>query len=408
MSSDFSANASALGYFYQARYALFLLLVKADVGIEMAVEKLDDISFEQNGSPIELLQTKHHINSTASLTDASTDLWKTLRVWSVAVADGTVDLGSTALILITTGLAPNDSAASRLRPQSASGRDTDEALRILLEVAGSSTSKTNEAGYASFRSLSPSQQLALVNSISVLDASPNIVDAREQILKQMRIVTRPQFLEAVFERVEGWWFNRLIAHLSESSATPILYRELLDQINDIQEQYHADNLPIEFLDSAVPDESELNEDEKIFIEQLRLIALGEPRIKKAINDYYRAFQQRSKWVRDELLLVGELEGYENRLIDEWERLYEAAKEDLEDDVEEGIRQREGKALFNVIQKMEIHIRSRCNEPYVMRGSYHMLANQLRVGWHANFLDRLEHVLAKQTIYRHETLGRKTN
>jgi hypothetical protein len=120
--------------------------------------------------------------------------------------------------------------------------------------------------------------------------------------------------------------------------------------------------------------------------------VGEPCIRKAINDYYRAFQQRSKWVREELLLVGELEEYERRLVDEWERLFEVMKEDMGEDKDEAAMQREGRALFNTVQKLEMNIRPRCDEPYVMRGSYHILANQLRVGWHAEFLNRLSNLL----------------
>jgi len=272
-------------------------------------------------------------------------------------------------------------------------RNTDEAVKTLRTIAESSESQTNRPAYEAFRRLSESQQRALVSSINVLDSSPNILDTRELILKQMRISTRPQFLEVVYERIEGWWFNRIIQHLSTDSSTPILYRELLDQINDIQEQYHADSLPIDFLDAIAPDENKLKQNERAFIEQLRLVLVGEPRVRKAINDYYRAFQQRSKWVREDLLLVGELDGYEKRLVDEWERLFEIMKEDLPQNNDEETRQREGRSLFNAIQRLNINIRPRCDEPYVMRGSFHMLANQLRVGWHADFLNRLKNLLA---------------
>ena len=97
MMEDFSANASALGYFYQSRYALFLLLSRAEADAELFVERLDDISFEQGDDPVELLQTKHHIKATASLSDASTALWKTLRVWSVALAENKIRPGETIL-----------------------------------------------------------------------------------------------------------------------------------------------------------------------------------------------------------------------------------------------------------------------------------------------------------------------
>jgi CRISPR/Cas system type I-B associated protein Csh2 (Cas7 group RAMP superfamily) len=63
----------------------------------------------------------------------------------------------------------------------------------------------------------------------------------------------------------------------------------------------------------------LENDEQIFIEQLKLIALSDVRLKRAIRDYYRAYQQRAKWIREDLLYINELENYENKLVDEWQR-----------------------------------------------------------------------------------------
>jgi hypothetical protein len=393
MSGQFSANASALGYFYQARYAL-LLLLGADVDAEMSLERYDDIAFEQEGTPKELLQTKHQINYTGSLSDASTDLWKTLRVWSEAITNGKIEPSETILSLVTTGRANDGSAASKLRPHTAQQpRDIDAALEAIRGVPLSSKSESNKPAYDAFLALTLEQQHALVNNIYVLDSSPNILDTKDQILEKLKFSTRRQFLNQVYERVEGWWFDRVVKHLSRTSSDPILYRELLAQINDIQEEYFEDNLPIEFLRAIAPEEGELSEEQRIFIQQLRLVTVGEPRIRKAINDYYRAFEQRSKWVREDLLDVGELEQYEETLIDEWERLHEAMKEDLPAGATEEQKQKEGKALFNLFDShKEIHIRPRCTQPYVMRGSYHILANKLRVGWHVEFLTRLSALL----------------
>lgn len=266
-------------------------------------------------------------------------------------------------------------------------------MEVIRAVPFSSKSESNKPAYDAFLVLTPEQQHALVNNIYVLDSSPNIIDTKEQILEKLKFSTRRQFLNQVYERVEGWWFDRVVKHLLRNSSDPILYRELLSQINDIQEEYFEDNLPIEFLRAIAPEERELSEEQRIFIQQLRLVTVGEPRIRRAINDYYRAFEQRSKWVREDLLDVGELELYEERLIDEWERLHEMMKEDLPEDATEEQKQKDGKALFNLFDShKEIHIRPRCTQPYVMRGSYHILANKLRVGWHAEFLTRLSAIL----------------
>jgi hypothetical protein len=54
-------------------------------------------------------------------------------------------------------------------------------------------------------------------------------------------------------------------------------------------------------------------------QQVRGTALSAARVEKAIIDYYRAFEQRSRWAREDLLVGDEVGKYERKLIDEWER-----------------------------------------------------------------------------------------
>ncbi|RYZ77494.1 MAG: hypothetical protein EOP06_30335, partial [Proteobacteria bacterium] len=70
LTNEFSAADSSLGYLFQVRYALWLLL-KAEASAEMSLELLDDIAFHNQGTASELLQAKHTLSTTASLTDAS-------------------------------------------------------------------------------------------------------------------------------------------------------------------------------------------------------------------------------------------------------------------------------------------------------------------------------------------------
>ena len=49
------------------------------------------------------------------------------------------------------------------------------------------------------------------------------------------------------------------------------------------------------------------------------------------------------------------------------------------------------------QEADFRVRPNVTEPYVMRGSYHMLAdkNPPRVWWYPKFLERLEQILARR-------------
>ena len=384
--SDFSAAPSALGYLFQIRYALVLLLRADEPENVISIEKLDDVAFEEDGEPKQLLQFKHHVINSATLTDSSTDLWKTLRVWSTAVRDGSLDLTSVILSLVTTSCAPADSAASMLRD--GVSRNENSALGKLHAAGQASTNTVVQRAYAVFQQLALQAQHMLISRIRVLDLAPDILGARELLEKELRLSTRPQFLTGLADRLEGWWFRWAVRHLKDpDSVSSISLREVQLQINDLQEQFRHDNLPIDFPVELDKDVADLQPDERLFVEQLRLVTVGNERIKSAISDYWRAFRQRSRWVREELLLDQDLEQYEDRLVREWRELFLIMQENMQEGADSAL---EGRNLYNrvVINGRDIRIRDSVSYPFVMRGSFHILANVLKIGWHPDFEQRL--------------------
>jgi hypothetical protein len=393
MSTEFSAGSQALGYLFQARYALYLILTNKEE-LELAVESLDDITFfEEEKNPTELLQLKHHINQ-ASLTDSSSDLWKTIRVWSTQLQDKKISLPDTLLTLVTTAKTPENSAAFLLRPVKV--RNSKLALDKLLKVANESENKNLTKSFEAFKALNPTQQQLLIDSIQIIDSSPDIIDITPKI-KEKLIAVRREHRDGVYERLEGWWFAKVVKHLRDNSINFISGFEVRDKICEINDQFKLDALPIDFFDLEIPEQPELSQDKRCFVAQLKEIAVNNKRIEKAISDYYRAFEQRSRWAREELLFGDEIEKYEKRLIDEWERYMLALQDEMQDGNEnEAECKKVGRKIFTWMeQEADIRIRSQVTEPYVMRGSYHMLADQKppRVHWHPKFVERLTQLLA---------------
>jgi len=92
MDTDFSAKAPSLGYYFQIRYGLHLLLNhEGSDESKLFFECLDDIEISELDQ-LNLYQTKFHIKNNVNLTDRSTDLWKTIRVWSESIKKGIVKL----------------------------------------------------------------------------------------------------------------------------------------------------------------------------------------------------------------------------------------------------------------------------------------------------------------------------
>lgn len=245
--NKFDATASMVGYFYQCRYALLaaIVAVRENPGSEISIEKFDDVAFEQSGLPIELIQTKHHIGKQGNLSDASVDLWKTLRVWSERAKDEISVLSSTRFFLITTASAPKDSAASLLQTNN---RDEKAARTILEGVATASKSATNAAAYKSFTALSPDAQLSLLRAVTVLDNSSSINDVLGDIEAELFHAVTSEHLPLLVERLEGWWVGLVIQSLSTVSNNSIPVTAVDAKIDELRESFQRDALSIDFAD----------------------------------------------------------------------------------------------------------------------------------------------------------------
>ena len=386
------ASEQMLGYLYQVRYALALLLENDNSDCQISIEKFDDVAFSKDDIPIQLIQLKHHIQHQGNLADASTDMWRTIKVWLDAISETPDILDGTNFLIITTATAPIDSAAFLLKKDS--NRNPDTAYEKLKTVCFSSVNQAHQRYYDAFREAGEDTVKQLIRQIYIIDCASNIIDVENDILKHIRYSCIPKHQKMIYERLEGWWFKKAINALCCDTPVFVNQNQGRSFIVSVSQEYADDNLPIDILDIDDLQEDNFSANEKIFHEQLKLICLGNHRMQLALRDYYRAFRQRASWVRNDLLYVNELGQYEQRLIDEWEHAFAAMEETLSEtnNATEGEKAKEGRQLFSDIEKRDIRIRPKCQEAFIMRGSYHILANQLKIGWHVDFFDRLKQLL----------------
>ena len=390
------ASGQFIGYLYQALASLLLLFENKEPKSQICLEKFDDVAFVEKDRPSVMIQTKHQLHKQGNLLDTSVDLWRTIQSWCDAIKADSCNLADTDFIIITTALVPEGTASSYLSKSHI--RDSAKALTILQNVAKSHGGQTNKKFYESFLSLDLSLQDHLVSHTYVYGNSPAIYDIKKDLMRYVRCATLPIHEEKVYEKTIGWWFASIIECLCSPEPVYINRDQLQSELYDIGSQYKADSLPIDidfYYDPSDDEMDELSPENRIFIEQLKLISISNDRLKRCIRDYYNAFRQRSLWVREQLLFVNELAEYEAALIDEWNRLYLIMKENLEDygsELNSNHKEKAGHSLFGKIEELNKPIRERVNKTFIMRGTYHELANQLKVGWHVDFMDRLCHLL----------------
>jgi len=303
--------------------------------------------------------------------------------------------------LFTTGTVSTGSFLARLLPDRpvASG-DVATLTELATAALANSTSQLIAPIATAFNELSDTEKQDFLERILILDGSPRIGDIPSIIRdKHMRSIRR-EHREFVFERLEGWWTDAVIKQLTGVRTEGIFGYEVSDKLSNFAEEYKTDNLPITFRGRQPAGEIDTEADPRLFVAQLREIGVSSNRIRSAILDYYRAFEQRSAWARENLLVSGEVEEYEDRLTDEWNRYKDVAFEKLTDDSAEDALREAGATLYNWAEfetgKIEsLRIRARVTEPYVLRGSFHILADatpEPMVYWHPRFIDRLGKVL----------------
>lgn len=333
--TDFSAASPALGYLYQVRIALLWSLrrLQIDPAFLVSIETLDDVTFESTGgNPTDLLQTKHHRKAEGSLADSSTDIWKTLRIWLDAKKNRVIEK-NTQLYLITTTEVQSDSAASYL---GLSERQEKLAFRLLDSIAKTSTNKTNAKAYEAFKSAAQEDVIGLLENTYILSASTAIQGLDHELFKALSYATERKKQQPFLKRLEGWWYQRVLQQLINSPQDRIGGIEIETEIDDLREQFKRDSLPVD------QDLVQLNLDESIqqlhetytFVRQLELAKAGSGRIKSAIRDYYKAYEQRSRWLREDLAVGVDLHQYEIRLQEEWSYVFDAILDELGEEATE--------------------------------------------------------------------------
>ena len=398
-SDPYSAGEQGLGYIFQPRFALYQALeLPEDTAI--LIEKEDDLDFLESSGKKTLASLKHKAVG-ERLTDLSVDFWKSVNIWLTRYqANGRVESDYQFFLFTTSSVAPDSFLKFFLY-----GADTTEAQPSLWQPTENTLATSKAKSFTKIKELlsklTALEKEDFVSRITIIDSTPRIGDLPALIKAQKMRPIRAEHRDAVFERLEGWWNDLIIQMLCESQSEPAYARDVSEKLFNFSEEYKDDNLPITFEDATPTSPIDISIDNRLFVSQLRELKLSPSRIRNAILDYYRAFEQRSAWARQRLVGSEEIMKYERRLTNEWERTKDVLFDD--DALGASIEDCSDPELIAVAKKLytwaeteaqkldHLKIRARVTEPYVLRGSFQILANKRpypTVYWHPQLLDRL--------------------
>ncbi|MDO9044773.1 MAG: hypothetical protein Q7U35_05635 [Methanobacteriaceae archaeon] len=385
--SQFSARDSLKGYLFQCKIALLLSLQKMKDGskFDIVIEAEDDVVIKKDNQVIESSQIKHTSKDEADVGDYSTNLWKTIRIWCDGISKGYFS-SETKFFLITTGVIPSDCAAHCLKENN---RDIFKVIDTLSKVSKTSKNESNQKAYKLFNSMTYNEKQELFENVVIIDKNPIIEDIDVEICKEISNAAREHLLGSFRKRFVGWWLNRVFDHINDENDL-IKSQEIRAKMDILRDQFSKYNLPIDndILDFEV-NESEF--DDYIFVKQLKLVDMNNG-IFRAVKNYYRAFEHRSRWLQEGFVLPEELDRYEKQLIEEWEICFERIQDKIGDSKADEDKIKYGKALYRWAETKFVPLRPNITEAFVTRGSYQILSNEKKIGWHPEFEKKLQDII----------------
>ncbi|MXQ13553.1 ABC-three component system protein [Microvirga makkahensis] len=389
---DHSAVGPALGYYYQALFALMILLDEEQDDAIIGIEVGDDVDL-QAGLIKSLIQLKHSIDAASTISVKSEQIWRTIKVWIDSLSE--IDLVNTNLIIATIATIADDSPLNALlTPPDGDSRAglraalEDEAARVVAEYEAESDPqkkphKKKYPGCKAFAALSSTLQRELIDRITARPNSPQIQNIEAEVASKLRLI-QPEFRAEAAKRLTQWWDREVVLSLTGVRSRFLSRTELQAELTRIIADIQQDRLLPDFESVDPPIDYE---PDNMLVRQIELVDGTASEIRRAIREEWRAREQRSKWINERPGLASKIHRYDLILREHWDDLHSLLRE-AADSCDENENRKKGRELLSWSHtKAPLEIQPFAEgwqSPYYVRGSYQVLSVNLRIGWHPKY------------------------
>lgn len=396
-----SAIGPALGYYYQAIFALIRLFDSQNDNAFVSIETFDDV-YHEDGIIKTLIQLKHKTTE-SKISIKSEDLWKTLKVWCDFIQlndpkDGFFTLSTVASIDVDNPLnilkTENEdrSGLENLLLYEASRvikkREVVLKENIQLLLRGEKEKKlpyeSKYKGCEAFCSLTISNRQSLLKNSRINTEIFSISEAQNEVIKRIQKSTQVSNHSALAESIISWWDREAVRSLTRERKECINLSELQEFISKKNAELFNDGFTDDIDERELPPPIFFN---PIHLKQLEIINASNTQKKRSFNTEVRARIQRGIWMKNNMSSIFKLKNYDSDLIDEWSYEFDEVSEKA-GTLSEEEKESNGRKLLdwshNEAHKQVRSISNNYNNPDLIRGSYQILSKAKRIGWHCEY------------------------
>ncbi|MDR1888016.1 MAG: hypothetical protein LBQ81_01295 [Zoogloeaceae bacterium] len=377
-----SAIGQLYGYALQFPRALLRLLEAGD-GAKVMIEELGDVAVCESDGSITSEEDKSSLVGNA-LTDLSTNLWKTFNNWIDAINAGELVADRDRFILYTNHIVSENSLVKEF------SHSTETTVDKTIEKAQKVLDRINEThalhqykdkilkqNITIFRTMLP--RFELVEDRKADDVYPAI----RHFLESMMLVPDGD-VKWVLDEITGWLQNTIMQRVATQQCACVSRAEFVIHVQPILGRVRRGEL-IDYAVSRIPNHDELSRragEHPVYVRQLRQIKLGDEQILNAVSDYFRADTNRLEWIDKGLLSESDMLDFENKLLS----FHGNERSNIELTESSRTEEIRGQLLLNRCQQRQQTISGQEPPDRTVQGSYHVLSDERRLGWHPHWED----------------------
>ena len=377
-----SAVAPWLGYKSQ-EYRLVQRLLEADNTSILGFEILDDVE-EHSGDFLTLEQDKISTTDRNIVSNHSKDLWKTLSNWIDLIKENKIDPNFTSFVLYTNKF--HSSEVLEILKNAITLEDAEIAFhKIYLLVENPSD---NIKKYiVNFFDQSDSARV-IIKNFDYLNGSGSVSEDLKETYLNKRLGSIVDHIEDILFEILGWVGDYLIRAAEKRVSTIISAKSFGQRIGEIESKYRQRTI-LNYICSRDMNSFDVINDfssEPNYIKQLRLIDIDDEDVEEAVLANLEAKDAIVKWTLDGYIQESSYDAYQKIIKRKWktQKINLQSTDDGKSNSALGAR-----IYYNSIDATEsVALDNKKVGGFFSHGTLHSLANELTIGWHPEYKDKM--------------------
>lgn len=386
------APGQYLGYSLQTtRFLVHLLEAESDWTISL--EAFEDIGVEKNNNEKIAEQDKSTLENNP-ISNRAVDLWKTFSNWVNSVKSGELKTESTQFVLYVSN--PKTGTVIESFSKAKSSAEAHSAfLEAKKELFGSifpvnSEPKLSDSIKPFVENFFKSDEDIVCGIIEHFylecgSGSPQ-QDLKEKFAKTLMFLA-DENINVALDYALGWVKEQIDRKLEQKKPASVTTREFRTAMASFIQKYNCRAILKTF--AGLPSHSKIQENLRVraYVRQLDIIDADDEQKIKAVKDYLQASFDRTEWSVRGLVHESSFDEFEDVLERTWDSY--RRKTDIFLTGHSSIEK--GKYLYSECSCHQATLEGLQVPPHFTPGSFHLLADAKKIGWHPNYEQMLNAV-----------------